>query len=728
MNLQFTDNSARVNLCGVALKTYSDVEYPDPFDPHRHQYVLHHSLKNDATGVFLNTAPTGGGKTLSWVVPAVTQNIDTIALYPTNALATDQEASIKKEIETLGETARVEAVTSNRLETDLQNRYAVNTNGEALSALLNDMFSAGGDTNILLTNPDTFVLLRRRMYHSRMSGADSFDMAVIDEFHRASRKEKNTILFLLDEMYDTPDHFSDLNKIVLLSATPDDHVKTRLDAMVPDHYHLNTRSEPLPVDYTNIQQSRPRKPFTEETTLTGYQPAMPPVELQIEAIEPFSTAPTILDSVEQYKEYLSDNRTVVMVDGVHEVSKLYEKTDTLLPGKNVKRIDGFKSANLQEKLETFDVLISNSAVEVGVDFDVDQIIFSGTSAATTLQRLGRLRREETIQRGIAFVSADFASKLTGAEFPATTTPYAETQSGSWYTREQFREFIKGHEYADNVPESFDWRISAPIAYYHILNRVRNSTTKQAKQTLKKGANRVHTHFIQQHETPKNTLHDMIKNVTQKKDSYGQNVLYEIQTYRSTGIQTLVYDPQTDSTKVYNLSHLLRRCNIKFVTKDELKTAAGSDHHEDIETKAAYSIGYCLFYGPLKSSGSNFQSDDEYTGRQFEYTATGSGDIVRLCNVSESDRTPELCTGLNIITDDEIPGINHLNDSLQQTKTLCYMLQMSPRDVQTRFQLDQFEFTHRLIWQDEFAISFGETALNIYCKYQDSVSTDEFKFI
>lgn len=726
--MQFTNNSTTVNLCGVALKTYSNVDYPDPFNPHRHQYLLYHSLKNGATGIFLNTAPTGGGKTLSWVVPAVTQNIDTIALYPTNALVTDQEANIRKEIEALDETARIEAVTSDRLETDFQNKYSVNTNGEALSNLLNDMFPAGGDTNILLTNPDTFVLLRRRMYQSRMSGADSFNMAVIDEFHRATRKEKNTILFLLDEMYDTPNHFSELNKIVLLSATPDNHVKTQVNAMVPDHHHLNTSSGSLPVDYTNIQQSNPRKPFIEDTPLTGYQPATPPIELQIEHIEPFSTTPTILDNIKQYKQYLLNNRTVVMVDGVHEVSELYEKTSMLLPRKNVERIDGFKSGNIQEKLNTFDVLISNSAVEVGVDFDVDQIIFSGTSVATTLQRLGRLRREETLQKGIAFMSADFASKLCGNTFFATTTPYAETQNKTWYTRTQFRDFIEKHDYSDDVPESFDWRISAPIAYHHVLNRVGDSTTEQAKQTRKKGGNRVHSHFIAHHDTPDNTLHDVIKNVTSKRDSYGETILDEIRTYRSAGIQTLVYDTQTDSTKVYNLPHLLRRCDIKFVTKKELKTRAGSKHHEDIETKSAYSTGYCLFFGPLNSGKNNLESNDSYTGRRFDYTATGSGDIIKLCNTAESDRTPELCTGLNIITNEEIPGINHLNNSLQRTKILCYVLKMNPRDVQTRFQLDQFEFTHRLLWQDEFAIAFGETALKLYSKYQDTISTNVFKFI
>lgn len=730
MTRPFTDSSKTVNLVGVALRSYADVDYPDPYNPHGHQYRLQQALEANTTGVFLNTAPTGGGKTLSWAVPAVTQNINTIAVYPTNALATDQKANIEREIDKLGETAQVEAVTSERLRTVYQDRYGVTTNGEALSLLLKDAFKSNDKPVILLTNPDTFVLLRRRMYRARTGRYKSFEMAVVDEFHRASRKEKNTLLFLLDEMHDLDDEkYCRLNKIVLLSATPDEQVKQRLNAMSPEWYHLNDGPESLPIDCGDLEEGEPRRAFTEDSDLTGYRAAMPPVKLQVERIEPFSTADKLIHNQEKYIDYLTGERTVIMVDGVHEVAKLHEQTERLLPDQNVERIDGFKSANLKRKLEIFDVLVSNSAVEVGVDFDANQIIFSGTSAASTLQRLGRLRTNETTQQGIAFVPSTFAAVLSPEDLRDRAEPHATTEDGAWFTRTAFREHIQKYDYTSSSPDSFDWRVSAPSAYYHIINRVNDSTSEDAETVLKNGARRVNDHFLSstETETTDNIFQPILENVRDAATKSGKTVLDEIQTYRTTGIQSLVYDVESESVKLYNLLHLLRRCDVEFVSKDELKAEAGPRYHDEIDSKADYSIGYCLFYGPYEQ---NTHADtDGYTSREVSFTATGADEIIRLCQQSASDRTPQLCTGLNVTVDSHIPGIEKLNNALRQTKIMCYPLQMRPENAEERFQLGQFQFTHRLTWQgNTWTLTFGETALTLYCKYQDDLVDQQFKLI
>ena len=58
----------------------------------------------------------------------------------------------------------------------------------------------------------------------------------------------------------------------------------------------------------------------------------------------------------------------------------------------VERVDGLHPAT-SEKLKSFDVLVSNSSVEVGIDFNVDRLVFSGYSKSKLMQRIGRLRNK-----------------------------------------------------------------------------------------------------------------------------------------------------------------------------------------------------------------------------------------------------------------------------------------------------------------------------------------------
>jgi len=109
---------------------------------------------------------------------------------------------------------------------------------------------------------------------------------------------------------------------------------------------------------------------------SNYRAVLPPVDLTITPAPTFEAATAILDSEDVLHDRLRDGRTVMMLDGVHEVDQVYNSlAQSDLNG--AVRIDGFHRENVREKLDTFETLVSNSAVEVGVDFDTEQIIFSG---------------------------------------------------------------------------------------------------------------------------------------------------------------------------------------------------------------------------------------------------------------------------------------------------------------------------------------------------------------
>jgi len=92
----------------------------------------------------------------------------------------------------------------------------------------------------------------------------------------------------------------------------------------------------------------------------------------------------------------------MMLDGVHEVDQVYTSLAQSRPqwGRSNRWVS---PENVREKLDTFETLVSNSAVEVGVDFDTEQIIFSGHDAASFFQRLGRLRTRPNRSAAYAYV-------------------------------------------------------------------------------------------------------------------------------------------------------------------------------------------------------------------------------------------------------------------------------------------------------------------------------------
>ena len=91
-----SDSALTVQLKGLALREYPGDSYPvNGVTPHRHQWALHDALTSGVPGVFVNDAPTGAGKTLSWLAPTISEGLDTVAVYPTNALIKDQQENIE---------------------------------------------------------------------------------------------------------------------------------------------------------------------------------------------------------------------------------------------------------------------------------------------------------------------------------------------------------------------------------------------------------------------------------------------------------------------------------------------------------------------------------------------------------------------------------------------------------------------------------------------------------
>ena len=697
-------------LAGLGLRKYPG-DYPaQSIDPHRHQWGMYDALTGGVSGAFVNAAPTGSGKTESWVAPVVEEELDTIAVYPTNALIEDQRSGITELLEDIdgGEDVTLLDVTSETIGPN--GKYAeqfpeAESNGDRLSRLLGQHFGRGSrnTSTILLTNPDTFVLMRRGLYNSRVENVRRFEVAVVDEFHRANRKEQNTMLFLLDEMYDLGEDVCHLNQLVFLSATPDAELETKFeDALSAPYYRADGFEWRADGTEPGILDSKsPRVDFEPGGLPDGYRAVLPPVELTIHPSQTFQTAKEMLDD-DSFIPQVQNGKCVIMLDGIHEVDQVYGGLlDAGVMG--VVRIDGFHRKNISEKLEA-PTLVSNSAVEVGVDFDTDQIMFSGHNAASFFQRLGRLRTREhkSVARG-------YVPKYTFSQLESLHNSHGM----QWLSRSRFEDELKDiYVDAGRAPASFDQRYSAVEAFDHVVKREEGITGERKKTLRRDGYQRLSRHFY-----PEKTL--TADDIQRLHNACERGVLDGLRTYRGGSIQTLIFDEQEQSVQAYNIPYLLRHGVVSFVTREEFLNQVPESEHTDARRLEQYSAGFCIYRGPATHS----DDDSEYAGRQVAYKATGQL-YSMLSNHPRQSREPATVTGLEVEVDQSVQGMSHLKDALSEREVLCYALEGHVGQIQNTYPLGPFGFIYPLLYScGDAAVAFGHDALYLHCLVQDQAEKD-----
>lgn len=704
--------TAMLPLSGVELRRHPDPSYPvsgSAFEPYAHQQDLRELFATQDSFLAVNDSPTGGGKTISWLAPVVERGEHTLALYPTNALIHDQKKNIRTELSKkfpgteLGEDTKLLTVTADTLRGEYAERFpTATTNGARLRRLLREEVYYGDTQVILLTNPDIFVMMRRSLYGrpgnpgAKIRTLNEFETVVIDEFHRASRKEQNTLLFLLDEMYDLPEYRCVLSRIVLLSATPTDWLEDRFESgMSPPYHRITERREEIE-----------RRPFDDDPS-PGCGAVMPPVELDVRSASTFATSETLLgdDWDETYEFASKSGRTVFILDGIREVEDVYTRLDEKLDGQEVVRIDGFHRGNLESKLDRFDVLVSNSAVEVGIDFTVDRLVFSAHNRPSFLQRLGRLRTETVRQSARCYVPSTVAATLSERAHTGSLTRNELTQ-------------ILGDSYHDpRNRESFDWRYSAAEAYHHLQRRTRDATPELEDEIRSKGWDRITAHFAPDSGLTQNDLKRYI-------DPIEDAVENTLKWYRGDSLQALVYDPTNEdreAIRAYNLFYLLRHGDVEFYPREEFEQVVPEKHHEAIDNTAAYVTGFCTYYGAIPSNKEGY-------GRDVALEPTP--EVYRWLNTEEDrkGRNPRVVDNLSVEVDVDdgsrrIDSIEHLRKDMTDLNILTYVVDDHPNAVKNQYDLGPFFFLYGLLTPNGLrSIALGTDALYLHCAVQDEVES------
>lgn len=682
-----------------------------------HQYK---HLKDEDSYYILNYAPTGGGKTMSWVDPAVRYNIDTLVMYPTNALSEDQIESIENYIDELydkSDSVGTLEITGPRLdEMRRDDRRKAGNNGELFAAEIKRM-KRKYDSIIVFTNPDIFTNLRNDVYRSsyakRMS--EIFELVVVDEFHWADINGQCSIVNLLEQV--RSDENSKTEKCMLLSATPDDEVMEM----------LNSSNAPV-IDVSKNIDKRPQSEVAEEVTKSDsdpskdYRAVMPPVDLELRRGQAFQTGDQLLS--DKWRDNLVNfcrqaQKTVLMLDSQKEVGKVTAFLNQTLPVEHeVIQIDGQNNTSLREDISRFNnedkpmVMVSNSAVEVGIDFKTDQILFSATNDSRMLQRFGRLRNRSDKRKAIAYIP--------GHVYERFKRQLAEKQEDTGednptFTRSEIREAMNETYFESRRPHSFPVTYGAHAAYEQAQRHMNQSVPERKHKIQERAKERIHKLFIEPYDT--DIPWDEFERDHRQMD---EKVIQALMQYRSGNPATLIYDTRKNAIRRQDVQSVLRTGNIDIVESQKFYSRIPDDLRKDAKRIESHTYGHIIYHGneytEISGTGQNYQDRKIYL--------RNTGHLQTLKSQDPVDRTPEALSEFQLYVDPRdlspIDDIEPLNNELSEAEPLVYPIEMDSYQARYEYNLDDFFFLTDIADGQSTAASaaIGQNALYLYLIRQE----------
>jgi CRISPR-associated endonuclease/helicase Cas3 len=356
----------------------------------QHQARTYQLLNDQNYDVIFNSALTGDGKSLAAYLPALLDDRQTMGLYPTNELGRDQERQVNSYLKDLSLPARTQRVCRLNADelTERASAHYVTRQTELLRRI--------DGCEILLTNPDIYHLIMNGFYlrhndvfHKVLNPlVMNFGLTIFDEFHIFSAPQIVSVvnsMLLVRRTHGTVNH-----RFLFLSATPSDQLLQNLGraglcyAIVKGEYCHALAGESGKVDLGEYRQ------ITQE------------ILLAIESIQrPEKTAETwLLENAEtvivEFFRHHPGSRGAVILNSVGAVKRCIAKLKPLLKshGLSVGENTGFSTEDEKRDSLTKDLLIGTSTIDVGVDFQINLLIFEATDAGNFIQRLGRLGRHK----------------------------------------------------------------------------------------------------------------------------------------------------------------------------------------------------------------------------------------------------------------------------------------------------------------------------------------------
>lgn len=359
---------------------------PDNLWPYQHQMETYQLLIGSDVDVIFNTAITGDGKSLAGQLSVLIQGwrSSLLAMYPTNELAHDQRGQIRQSQKDWEAKLQVGTLNSARLD-EIMALGDYTQRGEALMGVLRN-------NDVVLTNPDIFHLVMQQFYVRPKDAPDKivgpmvtrFQQFTFDEFHIFNTPQVisvlNALLFIHEMSGNLP------HKFLFLSATPGDLMLEYLERSGLEVKEISGK-------YLHTASSTDKSKWHRILHGTEIHFASGRVEDWVEKHLEDTLLPFFTQRTPRAKGAIIVNSVASAHRLLKRIQPEFAKHDlTVMPN------TGLTSQQRRDRSYEADLLIGTSTVDVGVDFQINFLLFESRDAGSFLQRLGRLGRHDYYER------------------------------------------------------------------------------------------------------------------------------------------------------------------------------------------------------------------------------------------------------------------------------------------------------------------------------------------
>lgn len=400
----------------------------------------------DKHPTMLLSAKSGTGKTRAAMLPLLKRREWGLAVYPTNELLRDQVRAVERFAREEGIETWVwtpEAIEENKraeysraehvlvpvdgaLLDQWQEVMHCKRRGEVLRRLLNP-----DKPKIVFTNPDILFLIFGLRYHAEAFEAlHRYQTLIVDEFHLYHGVELAHALFMVS----LARGFEMCRRLVLLSATPHPEVRAVLERLFSPVF--------ISSESATEQESDKLRVAAHTVEVTPIQVAGgDPVETLL------AQAVSLKSQLERLRRETPDEDylpAVVIVNSVVNAIRLEDRlVESGFSPSTLAVIRGLSHRAIRDMRGKL-LALGTSAIEVGVDFRCDHLLFEASEAASFLQRFGRVGRHR-YGRAIVLVPPNAFQGMTKLA-PEIDRGNFEGRVYSWYPSASVRPWFATTEH------------------------------------------------------------------------------------------------------------------------------------------------------------------------------------------------------------------------------------------------------------------------------------------
>lgn len=655
----------------------------------QHQVETYKALTQGDADVIFNTAMTGDGKSLAAYLPVLENSRQRVfGMYPTNELLRDQGrqfsgylSDFRLSTETIPHTSLWGGELS-RLQKELELRTR--------DAILSERFR---NFNVILTNPDIFNLVMNYSYakNTRMFTDQElpytlgiyFNYFVFDEFHIFAIPQ---IVAALTAMLYFAEQSDLKNKFLFSSATPSEML-----------FEMIEKSGLRPVKVAGV--------YSTESGANCRQ-VLYPSTLHFHKLDERANAETWIhehvgDILSFWKSCNFKAKGAIIVNSVASARRIARwlenefRLHNISVGENTGLTDDKRRREALEK----DIVVGTSTIDVGVDFNINFLVFESTNAGTFLQRLGRMGR---VKRESSFPHYEAHALLPGkAPWIYSRLQEAFQDSQEVERSEQLRDVIQAAfpEQNEFRPYIKRWGMLQPAHVIEVLQR-RKDTYQQLVDNL-----------IEQYgivfDADFHKAHGRYWQLANHEEK-GRKILDEVLSFRgSSPFQVACWDESVSPPAFvdYDLFSLVQTADYAAGEVEEYQKAVERYAAETERAEAMAALKYT--FGHSGESPLIVRIEKFHEEREKLILWIGK-DLMRSNLIDQV----KVLSGFRISEPRTSPSLSRINAILSRQNVVCYCTRTDVRELRRNLRLPAMFplFQVKDMYDKVYTIAFGKTAL------------------